>query len=108
LSPRELTVTINEILRDLNIRHQIQLHRLASGTAAQVNELLAAVEDDLVAQIAKYDPTADGGYSKARLSASASVLSLRWPGGGGGRLCGAPMWIGAGGDLGRIAGAARV
>jgi hypothetical protein len=41
------------------------------------------------------------------ISASASVLSLRWPGGGGGRLCGAPMWIGAGGDLGRIAGAAR-
>jgi hypothetical protein len=60
-------VTVNEALRDLNIRHQIQLHRLASGTAAQVNELLAAVEDDLVAQIAKYDPTTDGGYSKARL-----------------------------------------
>jgi hypothetical protein len=52
-------VTVNEALRDLNIRHQIQLHRLASGTAAQVNELLAAVEDDLVAQIAKYDPTTE-------------------------------------------------
>lgn len=62
-----MVVTVNEALRDLNIRHQIQLHRLSSGTAAQVNELLKAVEDDLVAQIAKYDPTTDGGYSKARL-----------------------------------------
>lgn len=60
-------MTVNEALRDLNIRHQIQLHRLASGTAAQINELLTAVEDDLVAQIAKYDPTTDEGYSKSRL-----------------------------------------
>lgn len=59
--------TVNEQLRDLNIRHQIALHRLGTGTAAQVNELINAVEDDLVAQIAKFDPTTDGGYSKARL-----------------------------------------
>jgi SPP1 gp7 family putative phage head morphogenesis protein len=50
------------------IRHQIYLFRLATGTARQVNELLRQVESDLVAQIAKYDPTEDGGYSLARLN----------------------------------------
>lgn len=62
-----MVVTVNEQLRDASIRHQIALHRLGAGTAAQVNELLDAVKNDLVAQIAKFDPTTDGGYSKARL-----------------------------------------
>jgi SPP1 gp7 family putative phage head morphogenesis protein len=59
--------TINEALRDLSVRHQIDLYRLSTGTAKEVNALLRAVEDDIVAQIAKYDPTTDGGYSKTRL-----------------------------------------
>jgi len=60
---------INETLRDLAVRHQILLYRLATGTATQVNALLKAVEADLIAQIAKYDPTQDGGgYSKQRLN----------------------------------------
>jgi SPP1 gp7 family putative phage head morphogenesis protein len=59
---------INETLRDLAIRHQTYLYRLATGTAAQVNELLRQVEGDLVAQIAKYDPTEASGYSLTRLN----------------------------------------
>lgn len=60
--------TANEELLDRSIRHSIGLQRYSSGVVKQIIGLLNTVDDDLVAQILKYDPTAvSGSYSKARL-----------------------------------------
>lgn len=60
--------TANEELLDASIRHSVGLQRYSSGLVKQVITLLNKVDDDLVKQILKYDPTAvSGSYSKARL-----------------------------------------
>ena len=60
--------TANEELLDRSIRHSIGLNRYSSGVVKQIIQLLNQVDDDLVAQILKFDPTAvSGSYSRARL-----------------------------------------
>jgi len=52
-----VTVTVNETLVDLFNARAVDLLRLESGTRNKVLRLLAAMEKDIVASIAKIDPT---------------------------------------------------
>lgn len=60
--------TANEALRDRIIRHQHYIERYKAGTVARLVNLLTKSEDDIVAQIAKRDPTGvSPRYTDARL-----------------------------------------
>ena len=60
--------TANETLLDASIKHSIGLQRYSAGVVKQIIALLNKVDDDLVKQILKFDPTAvSGSYSRARL-----------------------------------------
>ena len=62
--------TVNASLHDLAIAHQIDIHRLSTGTVNEVQSILDAVKDDILAAIARNDPTGGpAGYSKIRLQA---------------------------------------
>lgn len=60
--------TVNESLLDQTISHQVGLQRYTSATVRKIVALLNRVDGDIVAQIAKIDPTAvAGSYSQKRL-----------------------------------------
>lgn len=60
--------TANENLLDASISHQIGLYRLSTATVRKIIAQLNRTEEDLVAQILKYDFTeVSGTYSRKRL-----------------------------------------
>lgn len=60
--------TANTQILDASIKHSVGLQRYSAGVVKQIIALLNKVDDDLVKQILKLDPTAvSGSYSRARL-----------------------------------------
>ncbi|MCW2309711.1 phage head morphogenesis protein [Rhodobium gokarnense] len=60
--------TASEKLLDASIRHHVFLQRYSTATARKIVALLNKADEDLVAKIQKYDPTAvTGEFSRKRL-----------------------------------------
>lgn len=58
----------NESLLESNVRHQVYLQRYSTTVVKKIIKLLNAVDEDLVAQILKRDPTdVTGAWSRKRL-----------------------------------------
>ncbi|MDA4848023.1 hypothetical protein [Hoeflea poritis] len=50
-------MTANEDLLDASVRHQVGIQRLSNGVIRKIINLLARVDEDIVARLLKYDPT---------------------------------------------------
>lgn len=60
--------TANESLLDSTVAHQVGLQRYSAATVRKIVALLNRTDDDIVAQIARMDPTAvKGTYARRRL-----------------------------------------
>lgn len=69
-------MAVNDDLLDRSIAHQIGLQRLSNGVVRQIIKLLNRVDDDIVRQILKYDPTAvSGSFAQKRLG---KLLEAIW------------------------------
>lgn len=62
-------MTVNDTIRDLQIRHAVNLQRLSTGTLRKLLPLLDKADEDIVNKLLKRGATLQGSYASKRLEA---------------------------------------
>jgi SPP1 gp7 family putative phage head morphogenesis protein len=66
--------TANEVIRDLEIRHQVGVHRLSSGVLRTLIRILDAADADIVAELLKRGVALEGSFTSKRLEALLAAI----------------------------------
>lgn len=66
--------TVNDVIRDLQIRHQVYIQRLGSGVLAKLIKLLDKADAEIVAKLLARGATLEGSYASKRLEALLDTL----------------------------------